>query len=1035
MTCTLPCLGESPSNASACGLDAYCHSDGTLYGLSTRNAVLWLGSPHESDAAIEAAFEEWISGHEAELGLDSGLEPGDLELQRAPDFRSTAGPLHLFRFAQSHRGFPVLAPDGMVTLVYGPQGAISLSGAIIDGRTRYANEDVQASAAQAEQSMLWHARAHSAGEAGELEVVHASRVAVPAARAIAWTGIVRHKGGPMLARVVVDAGPSSTAPVLPLWDYRELAAAGLANTQQVQVHTVDPAGVPDVLAYSDEDALTTGAPLLGSVDDASLEIQLATEQVVVLDLQGESGHAVDVFGMRVTSPTGDFPAAGGTELAAQVAYHLFQSWYAFIDGHLTEPVFGSKRWDSATHLYSGGSTTSDAPPGTFTPRVLAFVNSSAEDCPVQGVACTRAAGYAAGPVTMAFPELLHIPAGATQPEALGLVTLPGEGIEVVTFAHEFGHVIDLFAGAGITADLAPACMGACPLECIEDTTDEAPPLSESIAQLFALSFLLQAFDGVTFDFCSIVDLVAVNGTKPWTPGGCVPAGEDISSFERSDACDKPSAYCDKPEEPGVGRHCCFDDEDLADCTLIVPEECPVGATGPSGGSGTGTARARPTGLCATTPGYKTNSLYQAYWQLLNGQRCEPKPPFACVSVEWAPGVAPLDAATDALLYALRVNALTYEQLFDSMATYVSCTYGPAAYDDFNAVACAHGIRDCAEPAPMICQTCGNGVREGNEGCDGTDWLLTHCDDLPLYTDGTLTCDQNACVLDPSQCMMQGLDTTDGTMPLDASSSSTSAKETDTAGADGDQAEDGCRCRTDTDERWLLPMLLFSLLGAMRRRRNAPKEECLMRFPMESMLVVISLSTACHCAQAVETDTELSSSSISDMSSGVSSFTSETSESSTGEPFDASQWVDVYHYENPFLPFGELVDPLGTDRALANFEIFADSRATMFYDNCSFDQPIVINYVWEPDEDGWLRLLPGEGESSLRYQTTENVESLRVQRTEPAGMCRPQLVFEFDGIHDGFAPYYPGESCWVVRCTVPNVMQVGYCEGEEPSPCP
>jgi hypothetical protein len=95
--------------------------------------------------------------------------------------------------------------------------------------------------------------------------------------------------------------------------------------------------------------------------------------------------------------------------------------------------------------------------------------------------------------------------------------------------------------------------------------------------------------------------------------------------------------------------------------------------------------------------------------MLNGQRCEPTPPFACVSVEWAPSVAPLDAATDALLYALRMNALTYEQLVDAMATYVSCTYGPAAYDDFNAIACAHGIRGCDAPAPMICQTCGNGV--------------------------------------------------------------------------------------------------------------------------------------------------------------------------------------------------------------------------------------------------------------------------------------------------------------------------------------
>lgn len=204
---------------------------------------------------------------------------------------------------------------------------------------------------------------------------------------------------------------------------------------------------------------------------------------------------------------------------------------------------------------------------------------------------------------------------------------------------------------------------------------------------------------------------------------------------------------------------------------------------------------------------------------------------------------------------------------------------------------------------------------------------------------------------------------------------------------------------------------------------------------EMMLVLVSLSAACHCAQVVETDTDPSTSGTSDTSTGVSSSTSGTSESSTGEPFDASQWVGIYHYENPFLVFGESVDPAGTSRTLANFEIFADSRATMFYDNCSFDEPIVIDYVWEPGEEGWLRLLPGKGEPSLRYMSAENVESLLVQRSEPEEMCRPRLVFEFDGIHDSFAPFYPGKSCWVDRCTVPNRFHVDYCEGQDPPPCP
>jgi MYXO-CTERM domain-containing protein len=165
-----------------------------------------------------------------------------------------------------------------------------------------------------------------------------------------------------------------------------------------------------------------------------------------------------------------------------------------------------------------------------------------------------------------------------------------------------------------------------------------------------------------------------------------------------------------------------------------------------------------------------------------------------------------------------VNALTYDQLFDAMATYVSCTYGEDAYDDFNTIACNHGIRDCAEPAPLLCQDCGNGVREGTEGCDGTDWLLTGCDDLPLYAGGTLTCDQSTCVLDTTQCTMPGLDTTAGTALPGDSSSGAAPQDTETTGAGGPiSSDDGCGCNTEPSNAAGL-VALFSLLGARRRRR-------------------------------------------------------------------------------------------------------------------------------------------------------------------------------------------------------------------------
>jgi hypothetical protein len=1018
-SCELPCIGGTASIPGACGLDSYCHSNGAVYGLAARNAILYHGAPDDTDTGVEGAFKGWIIDHELELGLEPELEREHIELRYVPHSRSSAGPLTLHRFSQTYRGFPVLAPDGVVTLVHGPQGAISISGAIIDNRTPYAHASMQASAATAEHSILHHASAHAHVSIDALEVVHATRVAMPMGRAIGWAGFVRREGGTTFARVIVDADPSISAPVLPLWSYRELGASGLANTQQIQVHTLDPAGEPANVMYSDETTLTTGAPLLGSVDDGTLEIQLATERVVVLDLHEASLGDLAISGTRVLDPGGSFLANTGTELSAQFAYHRFQSWYDYIDGLLTDPFVGAKRWDSANDFYTNGTLPSDTPAGTFAPRVLGFVNANSDDCPVMGAACASQIGFAPGsPEAMAFPELVHIPVGATNPEVLGRMILPGTGIEPVTFAHEFGHIIDLFTGGGITWDFAPACAGACGLECIEDTSDEAPPLTESIAQLLALVFLRQSFELVDFDYCDIVNLVSRNGLKAWTPGPCIPPGEDISLFQRLDACAKPDAYCDKPEAAGFSYQCCFEDEDLTDCTVLLPADCPVSAMNSSGAMGTGTGRVVPTGLCHQSPGYQTNSLYQAFWQLLNGQLCEATPPFACVSVEWAPGVVPMDAATSALLYAMRVNALTYEQLFDAMATYVSCTYGDDAYDDFNTIACNHGIRDCAAPAPLVCQMCGNGVREGNEGCDGTDWLLTRCEDLPLYLG------RNA-ELRPEHLRVRHDAVHDAGPGHHRRNGNTRRGFVDLRRHR--QHGPGERRRRLRVPRWGVEHELAPWAVLVRdARRDTPKADIMTYLVRATVVVVTACLTGCHCASADGQDTDRATS-TSEESTGISMT---SSEASTGEPFDASRWLGRYHYENVFLPFGERGEHLGS-AMLINFEVFADSTAVMFYDPCVFDEPIIINYTWMPGEPGWLDLRPGEGEASLRFLSTDNLETLRVQLIES---CR-ELAFEVDGWVNSSVPFHPGESCWVDRCTTPGIMQVDYCEGEEPPPCP
>lgn len=205
-------------------------------------------------------------------------------------------------------------------------------------------------------------------------------------------------------------------------------------------------------------------------------------------------------------------------------------------------------------------------------------------------------------------------------------------------------------------------------------------------------------------------------------------------------------------------------------------------------------------------------------------------------------------------------------------------------------------------------------------------------------------------------------------------------------------------------------------------------------PTPTMLLAATWLASCHCENAslVKLDSDEPTSTFNETDTGSSSASaSSTGDGTTGAPFDASRWLGRYHFENPFLPFGERGNPNGSF-SLANFEILPDGRASMFYDDCSFEAPVDIAYEWLPsDEEGWLRLYPGAGETSLRYLSNDDVETLRVKLVEP---CR-ELRFEIDGGPQGFAIVRPGASCWVDRCTTPNIMQIDYCEGEEPPPCP
>lgn len=153
------------------------------------------------------------------------------------------------------------------------------------------------------------------------------------------------------------------------------------------------------------------------------------------------------------------------------------------------------------------------------------------------------------------------------------------------------------------------------------------------------------------------------------------------------------------------------------------------------------------------------------------------------------------------------------------------------------------------------------------------------------------------------------------------------------------------------------------------------------------------------------------------------------EPSAGESIDVSRFIGSFHNENDFVPFGsEVYDPGSS--SIANLEIRADGTAQMTYEICSEQyEPREIAWRWEVHQGPWLELLPGQGESSLRFMAVDGLESLRVL---PVGEC--DLHFEVDGELVSYETFRPGLACWVNRCEPTGTVHIDYCEGEVPPSC-
>lgn len=375
--------------------------------------------------------------------------------------------------------------------------------------------------------------------------------------------------------------------------------------------------------------------------------------------------------------------------------------------------------------------------------------------------------------------------GDIHDEAMGFMAMGVDGFSSPDLVfHEFGHIVDLFTvpgminqvfGSGCTKD--DEDKKVCVAACVPDSTDEAPALAETVADMFSLFSVGELYTTVGYGRCGAVSGIT-SAAGPVHDAACTDHPGDLRSF-----------LDQRPVEPGMVEH---------DGLWL------------------------PTGLCTHAPGYRQSAILQAWWEWTHARDCSPEPPFACDSL--ADEETGARSGIEALLFAMSQSSATYyRKLFTDMETYLACTAGPQRGSQFRRVFCHHGALDCADLPPVCPSICGNGSAEPTEACDGDDLRGETCFDHGLGG-GEPACNPD-CTYDLSPCVDQpgtssgpaptptSPDTpTMGWDPAPASSGAMDSEDSEDTAAE--QATDGCGCRHAAHAP-----LAWLALGLLARRRR------------------------------------------------------------------------------------------------------------------------------------------------------------------------------------------------------------------------
>jgi len=790
VTCALTC--DDPEET--CAVEQVCHGWGAAAGLSAIGAHLFRlplpspsSPPETADPDVAAALGSFVISHPRELGLAPGITAGDLEIERTATPRDDAGALRIFAFGQRYRGLPIVG-GGRVVVVADPQGAIAIRGTIIDSRVDYSHVEAPATAETAVGSILAHASAFAGLPLPELTASEPTLVALPRAASVGWSAHVSQGARHVGTVVVAAASEDPTTGMLSLLLFEDNVVNDLEDEVPLTVRSqsLDTTLSAEPVVTSTITSLVDGSPLLGSTE--AEDFVLATRRLVGFEAAGKDlGEWLE----PLRAPLPVFSASSGDpRFDTQRAYHFTAELYAFTDR------FMAGRWDSARTFVHPAEDESLFPPGEFFPRGLILTRAEDGFCSPGAPACFRLLPMT-DPSVEASDVYVHPRPNPDDPDAapfepLGVMAYRNTLSSAAMIAHEFGHFVDGFAAPG-TFGKGLGCLGqeTCAPTCRENTTDEAPALAESWANLAALWYLRSlTAEGSDPAACALFHTVARGGNRMPHSAACRPQGQAYSQLLRADdpACPEP-ALCDKPEDPGFSP----------DAQGIF----------------------HPTGLCNHSAGYRTDSFSQALWELLHAEECDPEPPFDCAPLPHLQTALTdslvEDPIGEALLYALRLGGGTYRSFVDDLATYLACNHGPEIYAEINAVLCHHGLRSCDAPAPVTCEVCGNGVREGGEPCDGDDFGGHSCVSLD-QPDGALACSPG-CTLDLSGCLDPSADP-DPTMPDDSPDDLPPSDSDATTGGVADEGGCGCQSSTGPHSPWgPLGAALLGLLALRSRRRS------------------------------------------------------------------------------------------------------------------------------------------------------------------------------------------------------------------------